>query len=470
MVPLWPMETPGSGADHGQARRVETDDVAQRWHAVLAVRIVGEDRTSGRGARWRHHPVVGTDGVALLIGFSQECIGIMRHGGLLPGGRKGHRPCRQIIGRQHILRDAARVQPLGNLRRPLRLELDPQPVRVQPRGAGDQRPLDLGGDVPGQSMAANADHILRGPQLRHRACDLEFHRPRALAGPHIGNIGVDAGDERLGIGPGFRPIGRPLRGHVAAIEEQSQRLVLLDIGRAEVLGEQSQSALAPEIDLPEPVACRVEALEKKQIVLVAGIDVGNAPDVDEDLARRLQSGHAAARQAGRGRHPVLLALLVTRRSIGHRDRGEDRTQQQPLDCFSRSGFPGNCLPWRRLRCASVHFAPLFLLSPCRTMHTATTKAILVASSHDRERSTRCLFLMQSSLPTRSIKQLFRARWRRCELQLSLVSQPQSLFSLPQSEATTEERLRICLMHARGRLGCAAAIELMSSTTSLHGTV
>jgi len=78
--------------------------------------------------------------------------------------------------------------------------------------------------------------------------------------------------------------------------------------------------------------------------------------------------------------------------------------------------------------------------------------------------------MQSSLPTRSIKQLFRARWRRCELQLSLVSQPQSLFSLPQSEATTEERLRICLMHARGRLGCAAAIELMSSTTSLHGTV
>jgi hypothetical protein len=74
-----------------------------------------------------------------------------------------------------------------------------------------------------------------------------------------------------------------------------QRLVLLDIGRAEILCQQTEAALAPEIDLPEPVARGIEALQEKQVVLVLRINMRNAPDVDQDLSACLQAGR------GRGR-------------------------------------------------------------------------------------------------------------------------------------------------------------------------
>ena len=55
---------------------------------MLAVRIVGENRTAGRSPRRRHDPVVGADGVALLIGLRQKRIGIMKGSGLLTGARE----------------------------------------------------------------------------------------------------------------------------------------------------------------------------------------------------------------------------------------------------------------------------------------------------------------------------------------------------------------------------------------------
>jgi hypothetical protein len=41
-------------------------------------------KSTSSAVRWSHHPIVGSDGVALLIGLRQKCIGIVNKGSLLP--------------------------------------------------------------------------------------------------------------------------------------------------------------------------------------------------------------------------------------------------------------------------------------------------------------------------------------------------------------------------------------------------
>src|SRR3984893_12787579 len=64
---------------------------------------------------------------------------------------------------------------------------------------------------------------------------------------------------------------------------------LSKITRPEVGGEQAQSALAPQIDLPEAIAGRVETLDKEQVVAGRSLEMGDAPAVDGDLGRGVES-------------------------------------------------------------------------------------------------------------------------------------------------------------------------------------
>ncbi len=96
--------------------------------------------------------------------------------------------------------------------------------------------------------------------------------------------------------------------HVAAIEEMAGSVVLGEIAGAEIGGQQAEAAFAPEIELPEFIACGIEALHEEEVRLVLGLDMGNAPSVDADFRGVLQPlqryglggdrlGHIRSRQA-----------------------------------------------------------------------------------------------------------------------------------------------------------------------------
>ncbi|MEY9823480.1 hypothetical protein ABIF75_007126 [Bradyrhizobium japonicum] len=147
-------------------------------------------------------------------------VGIVRECGLLVlRCREGHRARREIVGREHGLRHAAGVETIGDFRGPCRLELDAETIGIEAGRAGDQRAFDLGGDIARQTVAANADDVIRRPRIRHGAGDPELDRQRTFSRAHIGDIGIHAGDKRVGIGLRLGTVRRPLRVHVAAIEE-----------------------------------------------------------------------------------------------------------------------------------------------------------------------------------------------------------------------------------------------------------
>ncbi len=276
-------------ADHVKARRLEVHDVAQRGHAQRPVRVVGQDRPAGRRARGRDHPVVGAFRGGAVGQLSQRLAVDRRR--LLGWRGELHVARAELVVREHVGRDDARIEAAGDPGGPGRLELVAQQVGVQPGGAGYLGAGDLGEHVAAQGMAADAHDVLRLPQVRLARGELEFHRQRQPPGAHLAHIGVDAGDERLRPALRLGSIGRPLGRHVAAIEEKARGAILLGVAGAEAGGEQAKPALAPQVDLPEPVARGVPALQEEGVALGRRLDMRHAPLVDQDRRRRLQAGH-----------------------------------------------------------------------------------------------------------------------------------------------------------------------------------
>ena len=68
---------------------------------------------------------------------------------------------------------------------------------------------------------------------------------------------------------GVLAVGGPFGCHVAAIKEQARGPVLGEVARTEIGGQQAEAALAPKVDLPQPVARGVEALQEEQVREVA---------------------------------------------------------------------------------------------------------------------------------------------------------------------------------------------------------
>ncbi|CAA9342070.1 MAG: hypothetical protein AVDCRST_MAG90-2033 [uncultured Microvirga sp.] len=290
-----PAVVPDGDARHGrlprpngvEARRGEMDEVAQRGHRVRAVRVVCEDRAAGVGSAAMDDPVVRP----LPLGVPDHVAEV---GDLGPGLRLGQRrgePLRrdghgrggELVEVEHLERDGRKIDPLGDLGPSRRLEVLAQEVGLR-IGAGQHVGAQhLRERVAGKAVASDPHDILGRPALGLRADERELRRqPRRLALDKV-HEGVDAGDERLADRFRVRRIGGPFGRHVAAVEEEPRGAVLRQKTRAEIGGEPPQPALAPQVDLPEPVAGGVEALGEEQIGFVLRPDMRDAPAVDRDV-------------------------------------------------------------------------------------------------------------------------------------------------------------------------------------------
>ena len=308
-----------AGPDGRKARRFHVHDIAQGRHAVRPVRVVGQDRPTGGGARRRDRPVVGADRVG------GDILGERHH----LTGLEGHPLGRQPVVAQDLGRNRAGIEAVGDAQPMVRLQPAIEGVGFETRRAGDAGALHLGGGVAVQAVAADAHHIFRRPEIWGGPGDLELFGQGAGAALDLADEGVDAGGEGLGIALGRRPIGGPFGVHVAPIEEQARGPVLGGEVRAEVLGQQAQAALAPQVDLPEPVAGDIVALQEKSVPDAGRVDVRDAPAVHENLGRRLKPRH----------------LMVAAGGLGgglHGQAGQRQTQQAAPCASSQVPSHGRC--------------------------------------------------------------------------------------------------------------------------------
>ena len=137
------------------------------------------------------------------------------------------------------------------------------------------------------------------------------------------HVGVDAGDERLGDALGIGGIREPLAIQVAAEQHRARHAVALDVRGPEVLRHLAEPTLAPEVDLPQPVARGDEALCGEGVVVPFGVDVRHAPFVHEHLDRALEAGHHDRRQRRRpgGHHHGSTRRAAARRGTGPAESG-----------------------------------------------------------------------------------------------------------------------------------------------------
>ena len=282
-----------AGADDVQPGADEVREVAQRRHALGAVRVVGEDRPARARAPAGDRPVVR----ALLPARPRAAAG---------RGELDRRD-RQVVDVEHVGGDGVEVEALGDLVAPGRLELLAQRLRLAAEVAQDERALDLVGEVGDEPVAADPHDVLGRPALGPVAERLELDRQRRGPALDLVDVGVDARGEGGGDLLGVVAVGGVLAREVAAVEEQPRGAVLLDVVAAERGRQPPEPAAAPQVDLPEPVARGVEALEQERVGLGRAVDVRDPPAVDEDLAGRRQAGEDEARlraaRAGAARPP-----------------------------------------------------------------------------------------------------------------------------------------------------------------------
>ena len=90
-----------------------------------------------------------------------------------------------------------------------------------------------------------------------------------------------------------RAVARPLRLHVAAVEEEPRRTVLVHESGTEHLGQLPEAAAALEVDLEKAVPGGVHTLGEEEVVVVVRIDVRDPGGVDGDLDLSVLSPHSA---------------------------------------------------------------------------------------------------------------------------------------------------------------------------------
>src|SRR5439155_1165605 len=91
----------------------------------------------------------------------------------------------------------------------------------------------------------------------------------------------------------------PLGRHVPPIEEQPGGPVLGEVAGPEIRRQQAEAALAPEVELPEPVPGGVEALRPEGVERRRGADMRQPPAVDADLDRAFEPGDGVGGPAHR---------------------------------------------------------------------------------------------------------------------------------------------------------------------------
>ncbi len=257
------------------------------------MRVVGHDGAPRRGLRRRHDPAVASLGrrIAFRLGDPLDSFRLLRS---IP--RDAYALRRELEDLQHVGRQA-RVESFGNPRVPAVGE--PESDRVDfdvLRLAQRVCARDFGAQVAREPVRANADHIVRGPLGRLIAELPELPRRAIRMRIEPVHVCIDAGDKALSDGLELarlaRTVDAPLAVHVAAIQEQPGRAVLLHERGTEDVGELSQAAASPQVDLEEPVTCGIDALGEEEVRLALRVDVRNTPPVDTNFDSGFQPRHS----------------------------------------------------------------------------------------------------------------------------------------------------------------------------------
>ena len=375
--------------DHVQPGGVEVREVAQRRHALGAVRVIGEDRAARRGPPARDRPVVGADvlGPARPRGHRGQA-----RGGLLRRELDGLR--RELVDGQDVLGDVVEIEPVRHHGLPARLEPAAQRLGIAAELAQHERTGDLAVDVLCQAVAPDAHDVLGRPALRRVVERLELDGQRHDAALDELHVGVDPRREARGDGFGVGGIGVPLALDLAAGEEQARGAILLEVGRPECGREAAQSPPPPEVDLPQPVARRVEALEEERVVLALRVEVRNPPAIHEDLSRLREprdrvgrGGRSSAARAGdcasraepvgRGERPSRLQQAPSSESVSHRAASPDGWTCSEL---ARAGLR-ECGPGTG-QCTAANDASAAAISPTSSIepHATAITSSYAASS------------------------------------------------------------------------------------------
>jgi len=104
------------------------------------------------------------------------------------------------------------------------------------------------------------------------------------------DVGIDAGGESGRDHLRIRAVGFPLGFQVAAVADGPGQAVALDGGRPDGFRQPPGADAAPEIDLEQTVARGDVALGEKQVVSIAGVDVGYAPTVTQNFHGLVKAG------------------------------------------------------------------------------------------------------------------------------------------------------------------------------------
>jgi len=148
---------------------------------------------------------------------------------------------------------------------------------------------DLVAHVPEKAVMAGDDD-LRSPSLRLDPEELELEGQKGGIPADAVDIGVDALDKGGNDLSASRVVKAQLLAEVASVFEQARPDVPAELLRPQDFGHGSGRLAPPEFELEEAVGSDVEALGEKEVVLVSGIDVGDAPGVADDLDGTVEAG------------------------------------------------------------------------------------------------------------------------------------------------------------------------------------
>jgi len=277
-----------AGSDDIPPRRDQMHDVAQRGLGDHAMRIVRE-----QGFAADRQPA----GYGPIIAFLRNLR--------LKGA--AHVAAQQVL--QQRRRQPRIINPGLGIEFDLRVQVEQAARRIASEQVQHLCVRELAAGVVCHRIGRHAIQAVgRFPCFGFEAGQLKFQRQARTRGRfEPRDVGIDAVGERLEDLLGVGCVAQEFCLHVAAIAQSARIQVAGERLRTQHLREPALPRPLPQLHLKQPVLCHDEALREKQIVLIGGIDVRDAPAVAPHAHRMVQAGNAclAAQRRERGRSPAL---------------------------------------------------------------------------------------------------------------------------------------------------------------------
>ncbi len=271
---------PGSDAPRqNRSPRYKPDLVRDPGHAGRQVRIAGEQRAAGRGAR-------SGDTAQLLDPLASTAMPIVLRTRAICSASPSASPVHASSG----VRTTG--LPAGYLGSRRTVSSVPNSRLISARRSSRSQLVDRPNDKSFARVSASAGTNRSKPDPQ----ELELGRKRP-----IGRGGVDSFTEDVEIGSqlGFQgtrlPLGRPPQ------TQRAHESVGLEPRRTRDFGQPPSADSPIEVDLPQAVLSVAEALGKPQVVLGPGVDMRDSPAIAGDLDLAHRPAHAPASRCPRKR-------------------------------------------------------------------------------------------------------------------------------------------------------------------------